>query len=469
MPSLLVILIGLVLIGLCYCESCDSVTDCHSTNCKDYHHGNWILECKHHKCQCKETNACGTTPCLNGGTCHSTGTGTMYTCECVSGFWGTRCEHNAHCNKNPCHNGGTCSEDRHRPFYKCSCLSGYYGHACEHFSSACDSNPCVHGRCMPSSSGHGYTCRCRQGFSGDRCQAHECERHPCNNGTCYRTATSPHFACSCFTGYHGIHCQFESCKEVRCHHGGTCRPTVHSPFHTCSCLPGFQGTSCLHRVPHSTTTAKPALATINTDRVSPSTTTAKPALTTIKTGPACLACSNVVSPDTCENIVQCGIHEVCYVDQFVNSIGSFRFNLGCRDKAQCDVMQRGDSQNTASGQAADTPQLYVCTECCRNSLCNSGGCGEQGFQSFTSGQRGPICFKCEQQSSPNDCNKIRICGRDEVCMLNTTSVGTSHQMLWKSDCQKKSTCQHTGVISSNSGNGGCSKNCCSQDLCNNVC
>ncbi|XP_053387311.1 neurogenic locus notch homolog protein 1-like [Mercenaria mercenaria] len=300
-----------------------------------------------------------------------------------------------YCIKNPCRNHGTCHADRHFPYYKCTCPRGYHGDVCE--LNKCDQQPCRNnGLCHPTTTHPFYACRCPAGYSGTHCETHECERHPCNNGTCYRTATSPHFACSCFTGYHGLHCQYESCKEVRCYHGGTCRPTVHSPFHTCSCLPGFQGTSCLHRVPPSTTTAKPAVATINTDRVPPSATsakpavatintdrvppsatTAKPAVATINTGPTCLACSNVVSPDTCENIVQCGIHEVCYVDQFVNSIGSFRFNLGCRDKAQCDVMQRGDSQNTASGQAADTPQLYVCTECCRNSLCNSGGCGNK--------------------------------------------------------------------------------------------
>ena len=41
----------------------------------------------------KDTNACLTqTPCLNGGTCTTTGSGSTYLCNCVSGFSGTNCQ-----------------------------------------------------------------------------------------------------------------------------------------------------------------------------------------------------------------------------------------------------------------------------------------------------------------------------------------------------------------------------------------
>ena len=35
-------------------------------------------------------NVCASNPCRNGGTCRSSGSG--YTCSCISGWTGTRCE-----------------------------------------------------------------------------------------------------------------------------------------------------------------------------------------------------------------------------------------------------------------------------------------------------------------------------------------------------------------------------------------
>jgi hypothetical protein len=36
------------------------------------------------------------------------------------------------------------------------------------------------------------------------------------------------------------------------------------------------------------------------------------------------------------------------------------------------------------------------------------------FDNLTSGSRGPLCFDCYQQLTTDDCDKIRVCGREEV-------------------------------------------------------
>ncbi len=50
-----------------------------------------------------------TTPCLNGGTCSTTGPD-EYVCECVDEFEGEKCQLNRtdECVPDPCQNGATC-------------------------------------------------------------------------------------------------------------------------------------------------------------------------------------------------------------------------------------------------------------------------------------------------------------------------------------------------------------------------
>ena len=38
------------------------------------------------------SNACSTSPCLNGGTCQVTGTGSTFSCQCAAGYSGTNCQ-----------------------------------------------------------------------------------------------------------------------------------------------------------------------------------------------------------------------------------------------------------------------------------------------------------------------------------------------------------------------------------------
>lgn len=39
-----------------------------------------------------DNNACQNSPCLNGGTCQVTGSGTTYVCTCRSSYSGTNCQ-----------------------------------------------------------------------------------------------------------------------------------------------------------------------------------------------------------------------------------------------------------------------------------------------------------------------------------------------------------------------------------------
>lgn len=66
------------------------------------------------------------TTCLNGGTCHVTGSGgeTKEMCICPMNFSGSRCQN---CAAKQCFNGGTCTIQYNPDVYKCICPSGYAG------------------------------------------------------------------------------------------------------------------------------------------------------------------------------------------------------------------------------------------------------------------------------------------------------------------------------------------------------
>lgn len=114
------------------------------------------------------TDNCNPSPCQNGGTCSSSGSG--YTCACVAGYDGTECDNNIdECSSNPCQNGGTCSDGVNQ--YTCSCASGYMGATCDTSSGGqdeCSSNPCQNGGTCTDGDNQ-YTCSCASGFEGVTC------------------------------------------------------------------------------------------------------------------------------------------------------------------------------------------------------------------------------------------------------------------------------------------------------------
>uniref|UniRef100_A0A0G4IFG3 EGF-like domain-containing protein n=2 Tax=Chromera velia CCMP2878 TaxID=1169474 RepID=A0A0G4IFG3_9ALVE len=86
----------------------------------------------------KDYDACGDTPCLNGGVCVDTGKGRYdFYCSCPFPWYGKKCELTVEvdrCAGDPCNNGGTCinvSGDPAGVGYVCECPWPFEGPTCD--------------------------------------------------------------------------------------------------------------------------------------------------------------------------------------------------------------------------------------------------------------------------------------------------------------------------------------------------
>ncbi len=78
--------------------------------------------------ECNNT-ICEGNPCLNGGTCVSSGN--SFVCECPSSHMGELCAADVdHCSPNLCLNGGSCVEHLNGTGFSCLCVFGYEGEIC---------------------------------------------------------------------------------------------------------------------------------------------------------------------------------------------------------------------------------------------------------------------------------------------------------------------------------------------------
>ncbi|XP_077861666.1 uncharacterized protein LOC102808514 [Saccoglossus kowalevskii] len=139
--------------------------------------------------------------CLNGGTC--TGNSQSFTCACVSGYEGIRCETDIDdCDPNPCLNSGVCEDGIN--IYTCTCPEGYTGDICQTNIDDCDPNPCLNGGVCEDGI-NDYTCTCPEGYTGDICQTVLPPSCDINNGgcdhNCHPTYDGTGRYCSCNTGY----------------------------------------------------------------------------------------------------------------------------------------------------------------------------------------------------------------------------------------------------------------------------
>ncbi|XP_052265680.1 delta-like protein C isoform X8 [Dreissena polymorpha] len=316
--GLILVLNGLI--GVSFAEECVRSGDCHITTCT---HGE-ELRCNNRTCVCIP-HPCASHPCQNHGVCvehHGT-----YECKCPVGVSGTNCEvqslstpHTTHhptttrapashattavphpCASHPCQNHGVCVE--HHGTYECKCPVGVSGTNCE-----------VQSLSTPHTTHHPTTTRAPASHA-TTAVPHPCASHPCqNHGVCVEHHGT--YQCKCPVGVNGTNCEVQSlstphtthhptttrapashattavphpCASHPCQNHGVC-VEHHGTYH-CNCTHGFSGTDC-------------------------------------EDNKFCLACDDAVSPHTCDKITICGSHEICYVDSYVTSVGSLRFNLG---------------------------------------------------------------------------------------------------------------------------------------------
>jgi hypothetical protein len=83
--------------------------------------------------------------------------------------------------RNPCVRGN-CTDGVNG--YTCDCLVGFTGSKCETNIDDCHNKPCVHGNCTDGV--NGYTCDCHIGFTGSKCETNidDCHSKPCVHGNC---------------------------------------------------------------------------------------------------------------------------------------------------------------------------------------------------------------------------------------------------------------------------------------------
>ncbi|KAF5279548.1 hypothetical protein FQR65_LT03370 [Abscondita terminalis] len=211
-------------------------------------------------------NICKTKPCLNNSTCIASANKREYTCNCLKGFGGKKCEINIDdCHDVKCPPGQVCVD--YVDEYECRCPTGYTGENCSVLIDPCLNIECANGGtctydnlntyatciCLPGANcdtdinecDYPGVSVCNHGYSGETCSLDfdECLSMPCrNNATCLNKVNN--FECVCPPGYTGKDCSINinECEPMPCVSGSTCIDGINE--YTCICLPGLTGRQC---------------------------------------------------------------------------------------------------------------------------------------------------------------------------------------------------------------------------------
>ncbi|XP_068703048.1 von Willebrand factor D and EGF domain-containing protein-like isoform X2 [Montipora foliosa] len=195
---------------------------------------------------CKDIDDCVSSPCLNGGSCVDDVNN--FSCKCLTGFTGKRCETNIDdCFNVTCENGASCEDGINN--FTCSCRAGYTGVLCETDIDDCDDHTCANnGSCVDGV--NNYSCSCMEGYTGVRCEIDidDCFNVTCENGASCEDGIS-NFTCSCRAGYTGVLCEkdIDDCDDHTCANNGSCVDGVNN--YSCSCMEGYTGVRCEIDVP----------------------------------------------------------------------------------------------------------------------------------------------------------------------------------------------------------------------------
>ncbi|XP_070205243.1 fibropellin-1-like isoform X2 [Littorina saxatilis] len=359
-----------------------------------------------------QTNECASNPCQNGGSC-SDGLG-FFTCACLSGFLGDRCERNNNdCDPNPCLNGGTCTDNVNG--FTCLCPPGFSGQRCEADNmNECSSNPCANGGFCNDNSGF-YTCTCVPGFTGTSCETilNVCFNNPCVNGaTCQESANG--FVCNCLSGFSGSLCEnfgvTDLCASNPCQNAGSCVNYV--AFLVCNCAAGFSGTRC--EIDDNECASNPCQNSGTcTDGVNGYICTCRDGYS----GSYCENCINMCASYPCENGGICDEGDSGYTCTCRNGFYGPRCeNVQCHynpcvNGATCDYS--GGSYNCICPSGFSGTYCETDVDECYSNPCQNGGTCTEGVGTYTCtcrpGYKGTNCENAVVQCPFNPCANGGTC------------------------------------------------------------
>ncbi|XP_045169978.2 uncharacterized protein LOC123532581 [Mercenaria mercenaria] len=178
----------------------------------------------------------------------------------------------------------------------------------------------------------------------------------------------------------------------------------------------------------------------------------------------CFECMHVQFPSDCTQMTVCNSDEYCFTQQVITTSGNVVYNSGCLSKSRCPAVSAGpDDRRSASMVNKRSADIVTCVECCTGDFCNMKGCGTL---EIPIAQRGPYCYKCDVLD-PKGCTNVKICGKNEVCMLFTpVEYRSLPEIIYRGQCESKAACD---AMSQAFVNAKCAPTCCDTDFCNDYC